>query len=83
MFGHNTRAERVEVMCVFLTVVLMQVQLCAIDTETHPHPNEEMDQTMQTMFDQQEKRFETLFSDQFENRFETFGIHLLREVESN
>ena len=69
-------------MCVFLTVVLMQVLLCASDTETHPDPNEEMEQTMQRMFDQQEKRLEILFSDQFETRFETLGNQLLTKVES-
>ena len=37
---------------------------------------------MQRMFDQQEKRFETLFSDQFETRFETLGNQLLTKVES-
>ena len=41
-----------------------------------------MEQTMQRMFDQQEKRFETLFSDQFETRFETLGNQLLTKVES-
>ena len=67
MFGHNTRARRAQVLCVFLTVVLVQVLLCANDTETHPGPNEEMEQIMQRIFDQQEKRFETFFfSDQFE-----------------
>ena len=82
MFGHNPRARRAQVLCVFLTVVLMQVLLCANDIETHPGPNEEMEQTMQRMFDQQEKRFETLFSDQFETRFETLGNQLLTKVES-
>ena len=82
MFGHNTRARRAQVLCVFLTVVLMQVLLCANDIETHPGPNEEMEQTMQRMFDQQEKRFETLFSDQFETRFETLGNQLLTKVEA-
>ena len=37
---------------------------------------------MQKMFDQQEKRFETLFSDQFETRFETLGNQLLTKGES-
>ena len=60
----------------------MQVLLCANDTEKHPGPNEEMEQTMQSMFDQQEKGFETLFSDQFEARFETLGNQLLTKVES-
>ena len=82
MFGYSTRARRAQVLCVFLTVVLMQVLLCANDIETHPGPNEEMEQTMQRMFDQQEKRFETLFSDQFETRFETLGNQLLTKVES-
>ena len=82
MFGHNSRARRAQVLCVFLTVVLMQVLLCANDIETHPGPNEEMEQTMQSMFDQQEKGFETLFSDQFEARFETLGNQLLTKVES-
>ena len=87
MFGHNTRARRAQVLCVFLTVVLVQVLLCvfltvvlvqvllcvfltvvlvqvllcASDIETHPGPNEEMEQIMQRIFDQQEKRFETFF----------------------
>ena len=69
-------------MIVFLTVVLMPVLLCANDIETHPGPNEKMEQTMQRMFDQQEKRFETLFSDQFETRFETLGNQLLTKVEA-
>ena len=34
------------------------------------------------MFNQQEKRFEALFSDQFETRFETLGNQLLTKVES-
>ena len=81
-FGHNSRARRAQVVCVFLTVVLMQVLLCASDTETHPGPNEEMEPTMQRMFDQQDKSFETLFSDQFETRFETLSNQLLTKVES-
>ena len=82
MFGYNTRARRAQVPCVFLTVVLMQVLLCANDIEMHPGPNEEMEQTVQRMFDQQKKRFETLFSDQFETRFETLGNQLLIKIES-
>ena len=82
MFGHNSRARRAQVVCVFLTVVLMQVLLCANDTEMHPGPNEEMEQTMQRMFEQQDKSFKTLFSDQFETRFKTLGNQLLTKVES-
>ena len=82
MFGHNTRARRAQVLCVFLTVDLMQVLLCASDIATHPDTNEEMEQTMQRMFDQQEIRFETLFSDQFETRFETLRNQVLTKVES-
>ena len=82
MFGHNSRARRAQVLCVFLTVVLMQVLLCASDIETHPGPNEEMEWSMQRMFDHQDERFETLFSDQFETRFETLGNQLLTKVES-
>ena len=81
-FGHISRARRAQVVYVFLTVVFMQVLLCASDNETHPGPNEEMEQTMQRMFDQQDKSFETLFSDQFETQFETLGNQLLTKVES-
>ena len=46
--------------CVFLTVVLMQI-LRASDIETHPDPHVELEQTLQRMFDQQEKRLDTFF----------------------
>ena len=82
MFSYNTRARRAQVQCVFLTVVLMQILLCASDIETHPGPNVELEQTLQRMSDQQEKRLDTLFSDQFETRLETFGNQLLTKVES-
>ena len=38
MFDHNTRARTDHVLRVFLTVVLMQVQLCANGIQTHPVP---------------------------------------------
>ena len=65
--------------CVFLTVVLMQI-LRASDIETHPDPHVELEQTLQRMFDQQEKRLDTLFSSQFETRFETVGNQLSTKV---
>ena len=80
MFRYNTRARRVQVQCVFLTVVLMQILLCASDIETHPGPNVELEQTLQRMFDQPEKRLDTLFSSQFETRFETVGNQLSTKV---
>ena len=60
----------------------MQMLLCANDIETHPGPHVELEQTLQRMSDQQEKRLDTLFSDQFETRLETFGNQLLTKVES-
>ena len=60
MFSYNTWARRAQVQCVFLTVVLMQI-LRASDIETHPDPHVELEQTLQRMFDQQEKRLDTFF----------------------
>ena len=82
MFSYNTLARRAQVQCVFLTVVLMQILLCASDIETHPGPNVELEQTLQRMFEQQGKELDTLFSNQFETRLETFGNQLLTKVES-
>ena len=82
MFSYNTRARRAQVQCVFLTVVLMQTLLCANDTETHPGSHVELEQTLQRMFEQQGKELDTLFSNQFETRLETFGNQLLTKVES-
>ena len=68
--------------CVFLTVVLMQI-LRASDIETHPDPHVELEQTLQRMFDQQEKRLDTFFFFFYSlTRFETSGNQLLSKVES-
>ena len=42
----------------------------------------ELEQTLQRMSDQQEKRLDTLFSHQFETRLETFGSQVWTTVES-
>ena len=62
MFGYTRKARNAQIHCVFLTVVLLQLLLCANDIERNPGPDPDMETLLQRLFTQQEVKFQTLVS---------------------
>ena len=62
MFGYTRKARSAQIHCVFLTVVLLQLLLCANDIERNPGPDPDMETLLQRLFTQQEVKFQTLVS---------------------
>lgn len=60
MFVYTEKARRAQIHCVFLTVVLLQLLLCANNIETNPGPDPDVETLFQGLFTQQEVKFQIL-----------------------
>ena len=82
MFGYTRKARSAQIHCVFLTAVLLQLLLCANDIERNPGPDPDMETLLQGLFTQQEVKFQTLFGQQLETRFQSLENKLCAKMDS-
>ena len=82
MFGYTRRARSAQIHCVFWTVVLLQLWLCANDIERNPGPDPDMETLLQRLFTQQEVKFQTLFGQQLQRRFQSLENKLCAKMDS-
>ena len=84
MFAYTRKARSAQIRSVLLTVVLLQLLLCANDIERNPGPgpDQEKETVLQGLFKQQEVKFHTLFSQQLEMRFQSMTNELFAKMDS-
>lgn len=81
--GYYTRKARsAQVQCVLLTVVLLQILLCAGDIETNPGPDTNLE-AMKGLLQEQEVSLRTFFEQHLETRFRSFEISLSAKVDDS
>ena len=82
VFGYTRKARSAQIHCVFWTVVLLQLLLCENDIERNPGPDPDMETLLEGLFTQQEVKFQTLFGQQLQTRFQSLENKLCAKMDS-